>query len=27
VLVDLCGYTPERIRELAAAGALGDVEL
>ena len=27
VLVDLCGYTPERVRELAAAGALGDVGL
>jgi len=27
VLVDLCGYTPERVRELAEAGALGDVNL
>jgi crotonobetainyl-CoA:carnitine CoA-transferase CaiB-like acyl-CoA transferase len=27
VLVDLCGYTPERVRELAAAGALGDLAL
>jgi crotonobetainyl-CoA:carnitine CoA-transferase CaiB-like acyl-CoA transferase len=25
VLVDLCGYTPERVRRLAAAGAFGDV--
>jgi crotonobetainyl-CoA:carnitine CoA-transferase CaiB-like acyl-CoA transferase len=25
VLVDLCGYSPERVRELAAAGALGDL--
>jgi crotonobetainyl-CoA:carnitine CoA-transferase CaiB-like acyl-CoA transferase len=25
VLVELCGYTPERVRELAAAGAFGDV--
>jgi crotonobetainyl-CoA:carnitine CoA-transferase CaiB-like acyl-CoA transferase len=23
VLVDVCGYSPERVRELAAAGALG----
>ena len=27
VLVDLCGYSPEHVRELAAAGALGDVGL
>jgi crotonobetainyl-CoA:carnitine CoA-transferase CaiB-like acyl-CoA transferase len=27
VLIDLCGYTPERVRELAEAGALGDVNL
>jgi crotonobetainyl-CoA:carnitine CoA-transferase CaiB-like acyl-CoA transferase len=27
VLVDLCGYTPERLRELAAAGAFGDLAL
>jgi crotonobetainyl-CoA:carnitine CoA-transferase CaiB-like acyl-CoA transferase len=27
VLVDLCGYTPERVRRLAAAGAFGDVPL
>jgi crotonobetainyl-CoA:carnitine CoA-transferase CaiB-like acyl-CoA transferase len=27
VLVDLCGYTPERVRELVAAGALGDLAL
>ena len=25
VLVELCGYTPERMRRLAAAGAFGDV--
>jgi crotonobetainyl-CoA:carnitine CoA-transferase CaiB-like acyl-CoA transferase len=25
VLVDLCGYSPERVRRLAAAGAFGDV--
>ena len=25
VLVELCGYTPERVRELAAAGVFGDV--
>ena len=25
VLVDLCGYSTERVRELAAAGVLGDV--
>ena len=27
VLVDLCGYSPEQVRELAAAGALGDLVL
>ena len=27
VLVELCGYSPERVRELAAAGALGDLVL
>jgi crotonobetainyl-CoA:carnitine CoA-transferase CaiB-like acyl-CoA transferase len=27
VLVELCGYTPERVRELAATGALGDINL
>jgi hypothetical protein len=25
VLVELCAYTPERVRELAAAGVFGDV--
>ena len=25
VLVDLCGYSPERVRRLAAAGAFGDI--
>jgi hypothetical protein len=24
VLVELCGYTPERVRELEGAGAFGD---
>ena len=27
VLVDLCGYSTERVRELAAVGALGDLDL
>jgi crotonobetainyl-CoA:carnitine CoA-transferase CaiB-like acyl-CoA transferase len=27
VLVELCGYSPERVRELAADGVLGDVAL
>jgi crotonobetainyl-CoA:carnitine CoA-transferase CaiB-like acyl-CoA transferase len=27
VLVELCGYSPERVRELAAEGVLGDVPL
>ncbi len=27
VLAELCGYTPERVRELHAAGTFGDIEL
>jgi crotonobetainyl-CoA:carnitine CoA-transferase CaiB-like acyl-CoA transferase len=27
VLVEVCGYTPERVRELAAGGVFGDVEI
>jgi crotonobetainyl-CoA:carnitine CoA-transferase CaiB-like acyl-CoA transferase len=27
LLVELCGYSPERVRELAAAGVFGDASV